>query len=123
MVGGERGQFVAALEFGSGAQVAAKGREKGSGLLSGQVFQVGDVKGRVYSVEDFAIEVQVAFARFGFTGSLESGFFFALGLVVGRGALFPTPLLGLFAGGLGGPALAVCPDATGSCLPRCDRQL
>ena len=84
-------------------------------MLLGKVFQVGGVQGGGGVANDFFHAAQAAFAGFGGAGSLESGLFFAVGLVVGQGTFFPVPLGGLLAGGAGGATVTVCPKAKGSC--------
>ena len=114
MVGGTKRLPFAALEFGGGSEEAAQGREVSAGLLFGQIEQVGCVEDGGDGFEYFGIEVQVAFAGFGFTGGFEGGFFFATGLVPSNGAFFPAPFFGTLAGGAGELAAAVSPNAIGS---------
>ena len=107
---------VAALEFGRGSEVTAQGREEGAGLLFGQVGQVGSVEDDGDGFEDFGIKASVALAGFGYTCGLESGFFCAVGPVVGYGAFFPAPFFGPLAGSTGEFAVAAArPNAIGSC--------
>ena len=106
---------ITALEFDSAGKEEADGGEQFVGFLGGKILQVGGVKGVSGVIDDSFHAVQAACAGFRRAGSLESGQLFAVGPVVGHGAFFPLPIGGLLSGGSGGPTLAACPNAIGSC--------